>query len=254
MPRLAYEQIGRGYSATRRADPKIADLIKSALGKAASVLNVGAGTGSYEPSDQRVIAVEPSAVMLSQRPPESALAVQACAEALPFRDESFDAAMAILTLHHWHNPRAGLRELTRVTESVVILTLDTDALDSFWLLTEYFPAIALLERSRTMPVPEVLSLLGTGSVTPVPIPHDCRDGFTRAYWRRPRSYLHPEIRAGMSTFAAISDGDTKEGLRRLAKDLDTGEWFRRFGHLLKLDELDLGYRLIVARRQGQHGS
>ncbi len=248
MSRSTYEKIGVGYSATRRADPNIADVIGSSLGDASSVVNVGAGTGSYEPNDRRVVAVEPSAVMLKQRPPGAAPAVQSFAEALPFRDRSFDAAMAILTLHHWESPVKGLRELSRVADSVVILTLDPGALDCFWLLTEYFPAIASVARARTMPIPEVLSILGAGSVVPVPIPYDCRDGFTRAFSRRPRAYLDPDIRTGMSTFAALSDTDTERGLRRLAKDPEAGEWLRRFGHLLKLGELDLGYRLIVARR------
>jgi SAM-dependent methyltransferase len=244
--RTSYETIGRRYSATRHADPKIARLLNSAIGDAASVVNVGAGTGSYEPADRRLVAVEPSSMMLRQRPRGSAPAVQATAEALPFSDRSFDAAMAILTLHHWDDPPAGLRELRRVASRVVVLTLDIEALDSFWLLTDYFPAIAKLERARTMAIRDVLAVLGTGTIVPVPIPHDCLDGFTRAFWRRPRAYLDPNVRAGMSTFAAISETDTKEGLQRLAGDLDSGEWSRRFSYLMRQRELDLGYRLIVS--------
>jgi SAM-dependent methyltransferase len=242
-----YDRIGRRYRSTRRGDPRLAAAINDALGDATSVLNVGAGTGSYEPGDRRLVAVEPSEVMIAQRPPGSAPAVRAVAEALPFGDGSFDACLAILTLHHWADPRKGLAELRRVARlRVVVMTSDPTFLDSFWLTQAYFPAIAELDRRRVMPVDRVISELGGGRVVPVPIPHDCSDGFTRAFWRRPWAYLDPRIRRGMSTFAEIGERERAEGIEKLAEDLASGAWHERFGHVLGLDELDLGYLLIVA--------
>lgn len=242
-----YDRIGRLYGSTRRADPRIAAALEAALGDAASVLNVGAGTGSYEPGDRRVVAVEPSAVMIAQRPAGSGPVVQAVAEALPFGDGSFDACLAILTLHHWADPTKGLAELRRVAQlRVVVMTSDPTFLDSFWLTQAYFPAIGELDRGRVMPVGDVISALGGGSVIPVPIPHDCSDGFTRAFWRRPWAYLDSKIRDGMSTFAEIGERERTMGIQELADDLASGAWRERFGHLLGLDELDLGYLLIVA--------
>jgi SAM-dependent methyltransferase len=185
--------------------------------------------------------------MIAQRPAGSAPVVQAVAEALPFGDDSFDACLAILTLHHWADPRKGLAELGRVARlRVVVMTSDPSFLDSFWLTQAYFPAIAKVDRRRVMPVDQVISELGGGRVVPVPIPHDCSDGFTRAFWRRPWAYLDPKIRDGMSTFAEIDQSERAEGIRKLEEDLASGAWHERFGYVLKLDELDLGYLLIVA--------
>ncbi|MCA9511406.1 MAG: class I SAM-dependent methyltransferase [Myxococcales bacterium] len=238
-----YDTIGQGYGGRRRADPRIASQIVRALGSARRVVNVGAGAGSYEPRDRDVVAVEPSRVMLGQRARDAAPAVRGSAMALPFRDASFDASLAILTAHHWPDVARGLRELRRVArERVVVFTFDT-AGDGFWI-ADYFPAIAGLDR-RTMPtVAAVARALGGADVVDVPVPHDCSDGFLGAYWRRPHAYLDASVRAAISVFARIDGVD--EGVARLQQDLDSGAWQRRWGHLLERDELDVGYRLVVA--------
>lgn len=241
-----YDEIGGSYAATRRTDPRVAARIDAAIGDARSVLNVGAGTGSYEPADRDVVAVEPSAVMVEQRQPGSAPVVRALAEALPFPDRSFDVVMAILTIHHWVDVHRGLAELRRVARGRVILeTSDVDTWTRFWLVERYFPAIGELDRARHVPIPEIVANLGDAEVLRVPIPHDGRDGFTGAFWHRPGAYLDPAVRAGMSTFAHIDPGAREAGLHRLAEDLASGAWQHRYGELLDLDELDLGYRLIV---------
>jgi SAM-dependent methyltransferase len=244
-----YERIGVRYSATRRPDSRIADVIFSALGDSASVVNVGAGTGSYEPTHRRVVAVDPSRVMLAQRAPGAAPAVQALAEGLPFPDDAFDAAMAVLTLHHWSHPISGLAELRRVANNrAVVLTITPDHARSFWLTTRYFPAIGAWDAAHFPPIEVIRSELGgTALVTRVMIPSDCQDGFLGAFWRRPDSYLDPDVQAGISTFLLIGEEERRRGERLLAQDLENGEWHRRFGHLLELDELDVGYRLVTAQ-------
>lgn len=218
----------------------------AALGQAATVVNVGAGTGSYEPTDRFVVAVEPSAVMLAQRTSRVSLCVQGAAEALPFADNSFDGAMAVLTVHHWRDPGRGLGELRRVArQRVVVLTYDVDALDHFWV-THYFPTIAELDRGRFLSVNQMAGLLGGASVVPVSIPADCVDGFLGAFWRRPEGYLDAEVRAAISGFALMDRDALRRGVQRLAQDLASGAWNERFGELLALDELDLGYRLVIA--------
>jgi SAM-dependent methyltransferase len=244
-----YERIGVRYSVTRRPDPRIADVIFSALGDAESVVNVGAGTGSYEPTDRRVVAVDPSRVMLAQRAPGAAPAVQALAEGLPFPDDAFDAAMAVLTLHHWSHPIRGLAELRRVANNrAVVLTITPDHARSFWLTTRYFPAIGAWDTAHFPRIEAICSELGgTTLVTRVLIPSDCQDGFLGAFWRRPDSYLDPDVQAGISTFLLIGEEERRRGERLLAQDLENGEWHRRFGRLLELDELDVGYRLVTAQ-------
>lgn len=243
----AYDQIGRSYACTRQADPRLAAAVNAALADAASVVNVGAGTGSYEPEDRRVVAVEPSWTMIRQRPAGAAPAVQARAEALPFPDAAFDAALAILTVHHWTDLHRGLAEMRRVaSRRVVVLTWDHDVWESFWLIREYLPSIAVVDRRRSVPPQHIVSALGGAEVLPVPIPHDCADGFHGAFWQRPSAYLDPDVRSGISTYALIDPVERDKGLRRLRADLESGKWAARHASLLTLDELDLGYRLIVA--------
>lgn len=242
MSEPRYDSIGAGYARRRRPDPRIAAAIEAALGDARSVVNVGAGTGSYEPADRDVQAVEPSEVMIAQRPGDAAPCVRASAENLPFADASFDAAMAILTIHHWSDWRAGLREMARVARRrVVLLTFDVEA-PEFWLTRDYFPALAALDRQIMLRLGDMASELGAFRAVPVPVPHDCVDGFLGAYWRRPEVYLDPAARGSMSSFARI---DSAEGLQRLARDVESGAWAKRYGDLLTLDALDVGYRLLV---------
>jgi SAM-dependent methyltransferase len=242
-----YDTIGIAYASTRRPDPRIEGQIISALGDATSVVNVGAGTGSYEPTDRRVVAVEPSAVMVAQRPSDAAPAVQAVAEALPFLDRSFEASMAVYTVHHWTDLERGLSELRRVARRrVLILMSDPRFERSFWLNERYFPELTELDEDR-LPLPEdVLELVGGGSIITVPIPHDCRDGLCTAYWRRPEAYLDPGVRAGISYFWMMDPVAVDDGLRRLASELASGDWHERYGHLLQLEELDTGQRLVIA--------
>jgi hypothetical protein len=240
-----YDAIGRTYTATRTTDPRIAARIWAALGDARTVVNVGAGTGNYEPPDRAVTAVEPSAVMIAQRPAGAAPAVQASAEALPFADASFDAAMAILTLHHWSDWRGGCAELRRVArERVAVLSWDPTYAESMWLLPEYFPEHLDEDVALFPSLADQAAALGA-EVEVVPVPWDCRDGFLSAFWRRPEAYLDPVVRAGISTLAKRTEPELAQGLARLRADLDSGAWARRHADLLSRDALDLGYRLLV---------
>jgi SAM-dependent methyltransferase len=242
-----YDRIGTTYRATRREEPRIAALVHAALGDARTVLNVGAGTGSYEPGDRDVLAVEPSAVMRAQRPPGSAPVIAAAAEALPFADGSFDATMAVLSDHHWTDRLQGLRELRRVARRrAVVFQWDPAAAWDFWLVREYLPAFArdLDPGSFT----RVREALGATRVEPVPVPHDCADGFLMAYWRRPEAYLDPAVRANISVFALLDQAEVAAGLARLREDLASGDWHRRHADLLALDAADLGYTLLVAEK------
>lgn len=236
-----YDSIGINYAELRKPDPRIARIIESALGSADQVLNVGAGTGSYEPTDRQVTAVEPSVEMIRQRSPAAAGAIQAFADDLPFDDDSFDVAMAILTVHHWPNKEAGLREMRRVTRGRIIL-LTFDPTYRPWL-TDYFPELVALDEAQFPRMSDYARWLGSVQISPVLVPHDCTDGFLYAYWRRPSAYLDARIRSGSSSFWAI--GDAEDGLRKLAQDLETGEWGRRYSELLTLDAYDAGYRLVM---------
>lgn len=235
-----YDRIGVNYAELRRPDPRIAAVLRAAIGNAGHVLNIGAGTGSYEPADCRVTAVEPSAAMIARRPPGSAPAVQASAEALPFPDGHFDAAMAVLTIHHWPDQAAGLAELRRVTRGrIVILTFDPAARP--WP-TAYFPGLAALD-DRTMPaMADYARWLGPVRLSPLLVPHDCSDGFLYAYWRRPHAYLDPHIRSGSSAFWRI-DG-VEAGVERLRAELDSGAWAQTHADLLQAVAWDVGYRLV----------
>ena len=238
-----YDTIGRGYAEIRKPDPRIARAISSGLGDAHSVVNVGAGTGAYEPSDRAVVAVEPSTTMIAQRTAGSAPVVRATAMALPFKNDSFDAALAVLTVHHWPDKALGLAELRRVARRrVVVLTWDPAA-PPFWL-TDYFPELLYLDRPLFPTVRDFERVLGPVSVATIPVPHDCCDGFLGAYWRRPSAYLDARVRGAISTFAKLPDVESP--LQQLRADLASGEWQRKYGDLLDKTELDLGNRLIVA--------
>lgn len=208
---------------------------------------MGAGAGSYEPPGVTVLAVEPSAVMIAQRPPGAAPAVRAAAEALPVADGAVDVALASLTHHHWADAPRGFAELRRVSRRQVVLTWDPAAIArEFWLVRDYLPEVKMRE-SGLATVDAAVRGLGPGAVvTPVPVPHDCTDGFLAAYWRRPRSYLDPAVRAGISGLALLDPGVVARAVAQLAADLASGAWVRRHAELVDLPELDLGYRLVVA--------
>jgi SAM-dependent methyltransferase len=242
---LLYDSIGKGYTSVRREDPRIAARIRAALGDARTVVNVGAGAGAYEPADLELVAVEPSETMIAQRPEGAAPVVRAYAEELPFEDGSFDAAMVVLSDHHWNDHARGLAELRRVARRVVLFTWDPSAPRETWVDREYFPCFEQLIPPGYR-IETTIERLGGGRQEPVPIPHDCLDGFFHAYWRRPEAYLDPQIRAGISVFALMDRACVEDGLARLAADVESGEWQRRHGPLLELDELDAGYRLVVS--------
>ncbi len=239
-----YDRIGIDYATLRRPDPRIAAQIDAALGPARTVLNVGAGTGSYEPAHRAVTALEPSSAMIRQRPPHAAPVVVGRAEALPFADQSFDAVMAVLTIHHWSDKAKGLAELRRVSRGPVVLLTYDPAFRDFWLF-DYLPELTALDAGQMPTLDAVAAGLGGKiEIAPVPVPHDCTDGFLCAYWRRPEAYLDPKLRAGISSFWAL--GDITPALDRLKHDLDTGAWAKAHGDLLTCDTLDCGYRLVTA--------
>ncbi len=239
-----YDTLGVNYAQLRRPDPGIAARIHAGLGEAASVVNVGAGAGSYEPAGRRVVAVEPSGEMIRQRAVDAPPAVMGRAEALPLADNAFEGAMASLTVHHWSDQRRGLNEMRRVAAGpIAVLTFDP-AFRGFWL-ADYLPALVTLDEEQMPPLTAFADALGPVEITPVPVPHDCVDGFLAAYWRRPSAYLDERVRAAISSFWAI--GDVRAGLSRLAADLDSGAWADRYGDLMDLDACDMGYRLVATR-------
>jgi SAM-dependent methyltransferase len=243
-----YDEIGRSYAMFRRPDPRIAGMIDAALADARTVLNVGAGTGSYEPADRDVVAVDPSPVMVRQRPAHRPPVVIAAAEQLPFPDGCFDAAMAVLTAHHWADPVAGLAEMRRVSTTQVVLTFDPEISNGFWLITDYIPAAGVVPGATALPLSTVVQALEASSVRPVLIPHDCVDGFGWAYWRRPEKYLDPQARACISMLAQADPVLVEAGVKRLSQDLASGEWARRYHQLLQQEWIDGGFRLVVANR------
>jgi SAM-dependent methyltransferase len=244
-----YDTLGVGYTRTRRPDRRIEARIREALGDATTVVNVGAGTGSYEPADLRVLAVEPSLVMHGQRPPGSAPAVRAVAEALPLRDGAVDAAMAVLSDHHWPDRDAGLREMMRVARKrVVVLTWTLDMAAEAWITRDYLPQTLDLDRGSFDPE-GMAERLGGARIEVVPIPWDCEDGFYHAFWRRPEAYLDPVVRSGISVFPRLGEAIVEPAIQRLAADLGSGEWEHRNAAIMALEEMDLGYRLVVAERK-----
>ncbi|MDI1290365.1 MAG: methyltransferase domain-containing protein [bacterium] len=242
-----YDQIGVEYSSVRRPDPRIAADLRAVIGAAESVVNVGAGTGSYEPADIATIAVEPSGVMLAQRAPSAAPAVQAVAESLPFSDESFEVGLAILTVHHWSDADAGLSELRRVSRRQVVLTWDPLVVaEQFWFARDYLPQASIRERDLVT-VDGIAERLGDSAVVKtVLVPPDCTDGFYAAYWARPRAYLDRRVRAGISAIALTDASLVSAAIRRLDEDLQSGEWNARYGDVLGAEALDMGYRIVSA--------
>jgi SAM-dependent methyltransferase len=239
-----YDNIGRTYSSRRQSDPRIAAAIERAIDGCASVLNVGAGTGSYEPCSRAVVAVEPSLTMIAQRPPGSAPVVQGYAEALPFRDGSFDAVLGVLTVHHWKNQIKGFSECARVARSrVVFLTIDFDVGARFWLF-DYFPELMSVDRHIFPSVERFAEVFKSIEMIPIPVPADCSDGFLGAYWKRPLAFLDPLVRQSISTFSKIGNIDSQ--VARLQRDIDSGAWNQRYSSLQDLSQVDLGYRLMIA--------
>lgn len=240
-----YDRIGRSYANTRQEDPRIAAQIHAVLGSGA-LLNIGAGSGNYEPRDRPVVAVEPSARMLAQRVGRDAPVVRAVAEALPFADRSFDVAMAVLTIHHWSDPAAGLEEMARVAARQVIFFFEPMRIHQFWAL-EYFPAARSLPTEQDPPGERLIAAhLDLREIRQVFVPRDCIDGFGVAFWARPEAYLDPAVQAGMSWLALLAEDERAEGAARLRADLESGRWDRRYGHLRELEVFDGGYRLAVA--------
>jgi SAM-dependent methyltransferase len=243
-----YDEIGVGYQQRRRPYPRLAAAITLALDRAETVVNVGAGAGSYEPTDRPVVAVEPAMTMIRQRGAGSAPVVQASANDLPFRDDGFGGSLAILTVHHWPDRARGLDELARVARRrVVIVTWDPSA-TGFWLVDDYFPEIVDIDRKIFPAIEDYGRALGRVEVQPFPVPHDCVDGFLGAYWRRPHAYLDAGVRSAISAFTKMSPPELEAGLERLRRDLADGTWERRYARWLDRTEVDLGYRIVIATR------
>jgi SAM-dependent methyltransferase len=247
MSGAAYDEIGANYSDFRRADPRIEARIWAALGDARSVVNVGAGTGSYEPRDREVIAIEPSPLMIAKRPAGAAPAMRGVAEALPLGDESVDAAMGVMTIHHWSDLGAGLAEMRRVARRrIVLLTIDAAKDAEIWTLAEYFPAAMRGEEEQMPSMDELEALLPGAEVETVPAPSRCRDEFTSALWDRPEMFLDPAVLRASSCWHSLSPESIARGQERLRADLESGRWDERHGHLRTLPELDIGLRLVSA--------
>jgi SAM-dependent methyltransferase len=243
-----YDRIGIVYGRHRHGDPRIMRQVERALGQADSVVDVGAGTGAYSPVGRQVVAVEPSDVMIAQRPDDAAPVVRALAGALPFPDGSFDAALATFTVHHWSDPAAGLREMRRVAASQIVLTFDQgeEWLDEFWLTRDYLPR-EYFRGSMFSGLEPVLRELEACNVEVVPVPADCNDGFFCAYWRRPEAYLDPEVRISISALALMGDEILEPGLRHLDEDIRSRRWAECNRDLLDVDSYDWGYRLVVCK-------
>ncbi len=242
-----YNAIGLDYAQLRKPDPRLAALIHSQIIGQKTVLNVGAGTGSYEPEDKELVALEPSKEMISQRPAGAAPCVGGSVENLPFPDNSFDCAMALLTLHHWRDIDHGLSELERVvTKRLVLHTWDPMATEHFWIIHDYIPELLTLDADRFPKIDELAARFKSARIIEVPIPYDCTDGFQGAYWRRPEAYLDDHVKKGISSFQQIPHRALIRGLGKLKADLENGLWYKRYADILEKEEIDLGYRLIVA--------
>lgn len=243
----AYDRMGIDYSEVRRADPRIEAVIWDALGGARSVLNVGAGAGSYEPPDRELFAVEPSPVMIAQRPVGAAPAIQGTAEALPLEDKSTDATMAVFTMQHWDNVDGGIAEVLRVTrDRVVLLTLDVDVTAEMWLICDYLPEIDSVNRRDFPSIKHLEELLPSVHVQTLLVPADCSDGFCIGFWARPEAFLVPAVRRASSIWHLLPEAVVEAALSRLRRDLEAGEWDHRYGELRERDALDVGVRLVTA--------
>jgi SAM-dependent methyltransferase len=245
-----YDEIGRSYREARRPDPRLQAALDAALGAASTVLNVGAGTGNYEPADRTVVAVEPSRVMIGQRRADAAPAVQATAEQLPFGDDCFDAAMAVSTLHHWRDLRAGLAEMCRVAPRRVVYLSEPARRGEYWLVDEYFPEVVEMPTNRRAPTAAgVADMLGGDvAIERFEVPADFVEGSAGAYWARPERYCDPAVQAGLSMFSLLDPAVVTRGTRRLRDDLTDGTWDRRHGYLRSLAALDVGYRIVCSTR------
>jgi SAM-dependent methyltransferase len=249
-PSPVYDTIGQGYTTHRRPDPRWAALIDDALGDARTVGNIGAGTGSYEPGPpRRVISVEPSEVMIAQRPADAAPVIRASGSALPLVSASLDAVLAILTLHHWDDWHTGLAELARVAPHRVIVAIDFEVHAGFWLLDDYLPEVAGAERQLHPTPAEIAATIGVTQTIDLALPPDLADGVLGSFWRRPEAYLDPVVRANTSPLALADPVHVATGIARLQSELVDGTWHRRYGHLLELDALDLGYRLLISEAE-----
>jgi SAM-dependent methyltransferase len=239
--------MGLSYSEVRRADPRFEVVIWRALGDAKSVLNIGAGAGSYEPTDREVIAVEPSPVMIVQRPADAAPAIRGVAESLPLTDRSVDATMGVFTMQHWDDVDRGLAEVLRVTrERIVLLTLDLDVTAEMWLCSDYLPEIVEHDRKTFPSIAHLQDVLPGLRVEVVPVPADCADGFCVALWSRPEMHLDPNVRRASSIWHLLPPSVVHTGLDRLRQDLESGEWDSRHGQLRTQAALDVGLRLVTA--------
>jgi SAM-dependent methyltransferase len=251
MTPARYDTIGTGYRRVRVPDPRIAALIEEALGDSVSVVNVGAGAGSYESSRRKVVGVEPSAEMIRQRAPDAAPCIVGRSEALPFVDGAVDACTAFWTVHHWSDQAAGLREMRRVARRrVLLMNYLPGAItpEARWLSGVYFPHIARVDETLFPRLAACEASLGPCRVVPVLLPADCIDGFLDAYWARPEAYLEEGVRAGISGFRLMPEEERTAGLERLTRDLASGAWDERFGHLRRQTSFDAGVRLVVAER------
>ncbi len=243
-----YEDYGESYAAGRSTDPRIEARVHAALGDARTILNVGAGTGSYEPSDRYVLAVEPSAAMRAQRPRHLAPAIRAQAEDLPFDDGAVDASMAVLTIHQWQDLGKGLREMQRVTRGpVVILTFDAEALNKFWL-NDYIPDLIRHAQKRYPKIRRIREYLGPRvDVQNVPVPIDCTDGFVESYYGRPERLLDPAVRRAQSSWGFVDPEDERDAIAGLRRDLDSRKWDDRYGKLRDTKEYEGALRLVIAQ-------
>ena len=248
-PAFDYDKLGQKYSGYRQTDPSIAKYVFDALADAATVLNVGAGAGSYEPTDKYVVAIEPSIVMRSQRIQNGKMpAINAKADNLPFDDNAFDASMAMITVHHWPDMDKGLKELRRVTKGqVVIMTFDPDELDNFWNV-HYFPELIEVEKARYPTIDFIKNALGGNcEVVEIPIPLDCMDGFQEAFYGRPEAFLEKEVRLSQSAWGFLEKGIEEKLVQSLQDDLNSGEWDRKYGHFRTQSTFTCALRLVISK-------